>query len=171
MWIAASCILRSSSGPTSSARSICWNHAEKIKSAGMCKSPQMKSTAVWAPPERLPNNLPLSQQSLRRKQASADLLVRSYCHTHDSGNHYTLLQQLWSYQFPEKLIPLLISNAMADMPLPIYGDGLNVRDWIMSAITVRRSIPFCTREGGEVYNVGARQELPNLQVVRSVLKR
>jgi dTDP-glucose 4,6-dehydratase len=105
-------------------------------------------------------------------KASADLLIRSYCHTHGFPGVITRCSNNYGpYQFPEKLIPLLISNAMADMPLPIYGDGLNVRDWIH----VRdhcAAVDTVLHQGkvGEVYNVGARQELPNLQVVRSVLK-
>jgi dTDP-glucose 4,6-dehydratase len=105
-------------------------------------------------------------------KASADLLVRSYCHTHGFPGIITRCSNNYGpYQFPEKLIPLLISNAMNDMPLPIYGDGLNVRDWIH----VRdhcAAIDTVLHQGkvGEVYNAGARQELPNLQVVRLVLK-
>ena len=64
-------------------------------------------------------------------KASADLLVRSYCRTHDFPGIITRCSNNYGpYQFPEKLIPLLISNALNDMPLPIYGDGLYVRDWI-----------------------------------------
>lgn len=105
-------------------------------------------------------------------KASADLLVRSYCHTHGFPGIITRCSNNYGpYQFPEKLIPLLISNALADQPLPIYGDGLNVRDWIH----VRdhcAAIDAVLHEGkdGEVYNVGARQELPNLYVARSILK-
>jgi dTDP-glucose 4,6-dehydratase len=105
-------------------------------------------------------------------KASSDLLVRSYCHTHGFPGIITRCSNNYGpYQFPEKLIPLLISNALADMPLPIYGDGMNVRDWIH----VRdhcAAVDAVLHQGkvGEVYNVGARQELPNLQVVRLVLK-
>jgi len=105
-------------------------------------------------------------------KASADLLVRSYCHTHGFPGVITRCSNNYGpYQFPEKLIPLLISNAMADMPLPIYGDGMNVRDWIH----VRdhcAAVDAVLHHGkeGEVYNVGARQELPNLEVVRRILK-
>jgi dTDP-glucose 4,6-dehydratase len=105
-------------------------------------------------------------------KASADLLVRSYCHTHGFPGIITRCSNNYGpYQFPEKLIPLLISNAMAGMQLPIYGDGMNVRDWIH----VRdhcAAIDAVLHQGkeGEVYNVGARQELPNLQVVRLILK-
>jgi dTDP-glucose 4,6-dehydratase len=105
-------------------------------------------------------------------KASADLLVRSYCHTHGFPGIITRCSNNYGpYQFPEKLIPLLIGNALADMPLPIYGDGLNVRDWIH----VRdhcAAVDTVLHQGrvGEVYNVGARQELPNLQVVHLLLK-
>ena len=105
-------------------------------------------------------------------KASADLLVRSYCRTHQFPGMITRCSNNYGpYQFPEKLIPLLISNAVADMPLPIYGDGMNVRDWIH----VRdhcAAVDTVLHHGkeGEVYNVGARQELPNLEVVRRILK-
>jgi len=73
-------------------------------------------------------------------------------------------------QFPEKLIPLMISNAMNDEPLPVYGDGKNVRDWIFvedhaSAIW----LAFEKGKSGESYNIGARNERQNLEVVRSIL--
>ncbi len=105
-------------------------------------------------------------------KASADLLVRSYWHTHGFPAIITRCSNNYGpYQFPEKLIPLLISNALADMPLPIYGDGLYVRDWIH----VRdhcAAIGTVLHEGreGEVYNIGARRELPNLEVARLILR-
>ncbi len=105
-------------------------------------------------------------------KASADLLVRSYFHTHAFPAIITRCSNNYGpYQFPEKLIPLLISNAMAGIPLPIYGDGLNVRDWIH----VRdhcAAIDAVLHHGkeGEVYNVGARQELPNLEVAKRILR-
>jgi len=105
-------------------------------------------------------------------KASADLLVRSYCHTHGFPGIITRCSNNYGpYQFPEKLIPLLISNALAGMPLPIYGDGMNVRDWIHVQDHCA-AIDTVLHQGkdGEVYNVGARQELPNLDVVRLILK-
>jgi dTDP-glucose 4,6-dehydratase len=105
-------------------------------------------------------------------KASADLLVRSYCRTHGFPGIITRCSNNYGpYQFPEKLIPLLISNALAGMPLPIYGDGMYVRDWIH----VRdhcAAIDAVLHRGkdGEVYNVGARQELPNLEIARRILK-
>ncbi len=105
-------------------------------------------------------------------KASADLLIRSYCHTHGFPGIVTRCSNNYGpYQFPEKLIPLLISNALAGEPLPIYGDGMNVRDWIhVRDHCAAVDVVLHKGKDGEVYNVGARQELPNLHVVRSILK-
>ena len=75
------------------------------------------------------------------------------------------------YQFPEKLIPVLITNAMEDRPLPIYGDGLNVREWIF-ADEHSRAVLMALERGkpGEVYNIGSGDEKTNLEVVREILK-
>ncbi|HYK87956.1 MAG TPA: dTDP-glucose 4,6-dehydratase [Acidobacteriota bacterium] len=104
-------------------------------------------------------------------KAAADLLVRSYNHTHGFPGLVTRCSNNYGpYQFPEKLIPLLITNALADLPLPIYGDGLYVRDWIH----VRdhcSAIDAVLHHGktGEVYNVGARQEMPNIKIAQLIL--
>jgi dTDP-glucose 4,6-dehydratase len=118
-------------------------------------------------------NTPIAPNSpYAASKASADLLVRSYCHTHNFPAIITRCSNNYGpYQFPEKLIPLLISNAMSGIPLPIYGDGLNVRDWIH----VRdhcAAIDAALHHGkeGEVYNVGASQELQNIDVARRILK-
>jgi dTDP-glucose 4,6-dehydratase len=105
-------------------------------------------------------------------KASADLLVRSYHHTHGFPGLVTRCSNNYGpYQFPEKLIPLLITNALANIPLPIYGDGLYVRDWIH----VRdhcSAIDSVLHHGqvGEVYNIGARQEMPNIAIAQLILK-
>jgi dTDP-glucose 4,6-dehydratase len=105
-------------------------------------------------------------------KASADLLVRSYCHTHGFPGLVTRCSNNYGpYQFPEKLIPLLVTNAMANMPLPIYGDGLYVRDWIH----VRdhcAAVDKVLHHGkiGEIYNIGARQEMANLEIVGLILR-
>jgi dTDP-glucose 4,6-dehydratase len=105
-------------------------------------------------------------------KASADLLVRSYHRTHGFPGLVTRCSNNYGpYQFPEKLIPLLITNALADLPLPIYGDGLYVRDWIH----VRDhccAIDAVLHHGqvGEVYNIGARQEMPNIAIAQLILK-
>ena len=104
-------------------------------------------------------------------KASADLLVRSYFKTHGFPAIITRCSNNYGpYQFPEKFIPLLISNALADLPIPIYGDGLYVRDWIH----VRdhcSAIDRVLHQGkiGEIYNIGARQEKPNLEIARLIL--
>jgi dTDP-glucose 4,6-dehydratase len=105
-------------------------------------------------------------------KAAADLLVRSYHHTYDFPAIVTRCSNNYGpFQFPEKLIPLLITNALAGMSLPIYGDGLYVRDWIH----VRDHCAAIDRvlhhgRSGEIYNIGARQEMPNLEIARLILK-
>jgi dTDP-glucose 4,6-dehydratase len=105
-------------------------------------------------------------------KASADLWVLSYFKTYRLPAIITRCSNNYGpYQFPEKLIPLLITNAAADRPLPIYGDGLNVREWIYAdehsravLMALERGIP------GEVYNVGSGHEKTNLEVVREILR-
>ena len=74
------------------------------------------------------------------------------------------------YQFPEKLIPLMISNAMEGRPLPIYGDGQQIRDWLY-VDDHARAILAVIEHGrfGEIYNIGGSRALPNLDVVRKIL--
>jgi dTDP-glucose 4,6-dehydratase len=75
------------------------------------------------------------------------------------------------YQFPEKLIPLMITQALADRPLPVYGDGMNVRDWIHVEDHCRAIMRVLEAgRAGEVYNIGAKQEKPNLHVVKRILE-
>jgi dTDP-glucose 4,6-dehydratase len=105
-------------------------------------------------------------------KAGADFLVRAAHHTHGLNAIITRCSNNYGpYQFPEKLIPLFITNAMASIPLPVYGDGRQVRDWIH----VRdhcRGVDAALRHGqaGEIYNFGGRSERYNLDVTRSVLK-
>ena len=105
-------------------------------------------------------------------KAAADLLVRSYVHTFGLPAVITRCSNNYGpYQFPEKLIPLFISNLLRDEPVPVYGDGLNVRDWIH----VRdhcAAIDRVWRRGqvGEVYNVGGRCEKTNLELTYALLE-
>ena len=106
-------------------------------------------------------------------KAAADLICRSYYKTFGMDVVITRCSNNYGpFQFPEKLIPLMITNAMQDMELPVYGDGMNVRDWIH----VNRSLS-CNRSGhakgssGEVYNIGADSECTNMQIVRHILER
>lgn len=105
-------------------------------------------------------------------KAAADLLVRAYHHTFGFPGLITRCSNNYGpYQFPEKVIPLFISNALQDQPLPLYGRGENVRDWIH----VRdhcNGIDAALRRGrvGEVYNFGGHAELSNLELTRLLLK-
>lgn len=103
-------------------------------------------------------------------KAASDHLVRAYHHTYglpvlttNCSNNYG------PYQFPEKLIPLMIHNALAGKPLPIYGDGQNVRDWLYVADhcrAIRRVLE--AGQPGEVYNIGGWNEMPNLDIVHTI---
>jgi dTDP-glucose 4,6-dehydratase len=106
-------------------------------------------------------------------KASADLLVRSYHKTYGMDVVITRCSNNYGpFQFPEKLIPLMITNAMADIELPVYGDGMNVRDWI-HVTDHCRAIELILDKGrpGEIYNIGANTEYPNVEIVRQILKR
>ena len=106
-------------------------------------------------------------------KASSDHWVRAYHHTFglnvvtsNCSNNYG------PYQFPEKLIPLMLVNILHGRPLPIYGDGLNVRDWLFVEDHCR-GIDACLRRGrtGETYNIGGRNEWTNIDIVRLLCER
>ena len=105
-------------------------------------------------------------------KAAADLLVRSYVQTFDLAAIITRCSNNYGpYQFPEKLIPLMITRALADEPLPVYGDGLNVRDWLHVQDHASAIWEVLTRGRlGEVYNIGGGTELPNIEVVQTLLR-
>ncbi|MCA9093884.1 MAG: dTDP-glucose 4,6-dehydratase [Planctomycetaceae bacterium] len=105
-------------------------------------------------------------------KTAADLLVRSYFHSFGFPAITTRCSNNYGpYQFPEKLIPLFISNAMRDQQLPVYGTGKNVRDWI-HVDDHCRGIDAAMRRGkvGEVYNFGGRTEKTNLEITHLLLK-
>ncbi len=105
-------------------------------------------------------------------KASADMLVRSYVHTFDFPAVITRCSNNYGpYQFPEKLLPLFISNAQNDQSLPVYGTGENVRDWI-HVLDHCRGIDATLRNGriGEVYNFGGRTEMTNIALTKLLLK-
>lgn len=104
-------------------------------------------------------------------KAGSDLLVRSYVETHGLNAVITRCSNNYGpYQFPEKLIPLMISNALSNKPLPVYGKGLNVRDWIYVEDHCA-GVDLATRQGekGEVYNFGGDSEMKNIDVVKNIL--
>lgn len=105
-------------------------------------------------------------------KASADLLVLAYCRTY--GLPVTISRcsnNYGPYHFPEKLIPLMIINALHDKPLPVYGDGQNVRDWLYVEDHCR-AIDLILQKGrvGEVYNVGGHNEMKNIDIVKLICK-
>ena len=103
-------------------------------------------------------------------KASADLLVLAYHRTF--GLPVTISRcsnNYGPYHFPEKLIPLMIANALADKPLPVYGEGLNVRDWLYVEDHCK-AIDLILHKGrvGEVYNVGGHNEMRNIDIVKLI---
>ncbi len=104
-------------------------------------------------------------------KAASDMLVRAAVHTHAfpalimrCSNNYG------PFQFPEKLIPLMIANASEDKQVPVYGDGMNVRDWLYVEDHCEAILGVLERgRVGEVYNIGGHNEYPNLDIVRRVL--
>ena len=105
-------------------------------------------------------------------KAAADLLALAYHRTFRLPASISRCSNNYGpYHFPEKLIPLMITNALNDRPLPVYGKGINVRDWLYVGGHCR-AIDLIIHEGkiGEVYNIGGRNERANLDVVKTVLR-
>jgi dTDP-glucose 4,6-dehydratase len=105
-------------------------------------------------------------------KASADMLALAYQHTFGLPIVVTRCSNNYGpYQFPEKLIPLMIVNALNDKPLPVYGDGMNVRDWLHVKDHCS-AIDTVLHRGrvGEVYNVGGNNEKPNIEIVKLILE-
>jgi dTDP-glucose 4,6-dehydratase len=105
-------------------------------------------------------------------KASSDLLALAYAHTFGLPVVVTRCSNNYGpYQFPEKLIPLMIANAVRDLPLPVYGDGMNVRDWIHVEDHGRGLLAALEQgEAGQVYNFGASSERHNIDIVKQVLR-
>ncbi|MCX7934079.1 MAG: dTDP-glucose 4,6-dehydratase [Planctomycetota bacterium] len=106
-------------------------------------------------------------------KAAADLIVQSYRHTY--GLDTVIVRPANNYgprQFPEKFIPVCITRALRDLPVPIYGDGQQLRDWLHVADNCAGIwAAFCRGRSGEIYNLGARNERKNIDVARQILRR
>ncbi len=105
-------------------------------------------------------------------KAAADMLVQAYQHTFDMPAVITRCSNNYGpYQFPEKLIPLFVSNLLADQQVPVYGDGQQIRDWI-HVLDHCRGVEAAWRKGksGEVYNFGGKCEKPNLELTLLLLE-
>jgi dTDP-glucose 4,6-dehydratase len=148
---------------------------EECRQAGIERYVQISTDEVYGSIEEgsFTERSPLDPSSpYSGSKAGGDLLVSAYCRTY--GINATVCRasnNYGPYQYPEKLIPLSVLNALHGDPLPVYGDGMHVRNWLhvndhCSAVDV------VMREGkpGEVYNIGGPDELPSIEVVRMILE-
>ena len=143
---------------------------------GIARFLQVSTDEVYGslgPEGRFTEDTPLQPNSpYSASKAAADLLCRAFDKTHGyraiitrSSNNYG------PYQFPEKLIPLMINNALAEVELPVYGDGSNVRDWIHVEDNCRGILAALERgELGRIYNIGGGNEISNLELIKLLLK-
>jgi dTDP-glucose 4,6-dehydratase len=148
---------------------------EEVRSAGVERYLQISTDEVYGsiPEGSFTEQSPLDPSSpYSASKAGGDLVVAAYCQTFGvdavicrSSNNYG------PYQYPEKLIPLCVLNALHEDPLPVYGDGMQVRNWLYVTDNCR-ALDLALRNGkaGEVYNVGGPDELPNIDVVRKILE-
>ena len=123
-------------------------------------------------PQDADENYPLRASSpYSASKAGSDLLALSYFTTYKMPVLVTRASNNYGpYQFPEKLIPLMISNAFEDKSLPIYGDGMQIRDWLYVDDHCRAILAVIERgREGQVYNIGGSRALPNVEVVRKIL--
>jgi dTDP-glucose 4,6-dehydratase len=149
---------------------------EVAKSHSIRRFLQVSTDEVYgsaSPGTKFTEESPLKPSSpYAASKAAADLLALSYCTTFKTPVIITRCSNNYGpYQFPEKLIPLMIANAMNDIPLPVYGDGLQVRDWIhVRDHCVALDLVLHTGQVGEVYNISAEEERNNLDVVKLILR-
>jgi dTDP-glucose 4,6-dehydratase len=124
------------------------------------------------PPAEADESFPLRPSSpYSASKAGSDLLALSYFTTYKTPVVVTRASNNYGpYQFPEKLIPLMISNAMANEPLPVYGDGMQIRDWLYVEDHCRGVLAVALKgRAGEIYNIGGNRSIPNLEVVKKIL--
>jgi dTDP-glucose 4,6-dehydratase len=148
---------------------------EAARKHGVKRFLQISTDEVYGslgPTGKFVETTPLSPRSpYSASKAGADLLGLAFFETYKLPVLITRCSNNYGpYQFPEKLIPLMISNALEDKPLPVYGDGLQVRDWIHVEDHCR-ALLLVLEKGtpGEVYNVGGDSEKPNIEIVRLIL--
>jgi len=148
---------------------------EGAKNHGIQRFIQVSTDEVYGSIERgeFTEKSPLSPNSpYSASKAAADLLCRAYFETHHLPAIITrCTNNFGPYQFPEKLIPLAVTNALEDKPIPVYGDGLNIRDWIFVADHCR-ALDVVIQKGqpGQIYNIGGGNEKTNLELIRKLLE-
>jgi len=150
---------------------------ENAKRFGVEKFVQISTDEVYGslgPDGQFEETTPLQPNSpYAASKAAADMMALAFHHTYHVPVVITRCSNNYGqYQFPEKLIPLMIINAMNNKKLPVYGDGLNVRDWIY-VIDHNKAVELVLEKGkiGEVYNIGASTEKPNIEIVKLILKQ
>jgi len=139
-----------------------------------CRMLQVSTDEVYGSIEKglFTEESPISPNSpYAASKASADLLVRAYHETFGMDVLITRCSNNYGpFQFPEKLIPLVISHAIAGKPVPVYGDGKNVRDWIYVLDHCKAiDAVFHSGKSGDIYNAGGKNELQNIDIVKKLL--
>jgi dTDP-glucose 4,6-dehydratase len=181
MWIVPFMGRTISSEPMFSERSACWRKRGRIAKAERAGTQThsaffmyrpTKCTDRWARTTRpFSETTPYSPNSpYSASKAGSDHLVRAYHHTYGLPTLTTNCSNNYGpYQFPEKLIPLVLLNARAGKPLPVYGDGQNVRDWVFVADHCE-AVRTVLAKGrvGETYNIGGGSEKRNIEVVETI---
>lgn len=149
-----------------------------LEAARLAKTPRfvhISTDEVYGsiePPLEADEGFPLQPSSpYSASKAGSDLLALSYFTTYKLPVVVTRASNNYGpYQFPEKLIPLMISNAMEDKPLPVYGDGMQVRDWLYVDDHCRGILAVLHKgKEGSIYNIGGNCSLPNIEVVKRIL--
>ncbi len=149
---------------------------EAARRAGIARFVHVSTDEVYGsiePPQEADESYPVRASSpYSASKAASDLLALSYHTTYKLNVTVTRASNNYGpYQFPEKLIPLMISNVLEDKPLPVYGDGQQVRDWLYVEDHCRAIRAVLDKGGaGEIYNIGGNCSLPNLEVVRRILE-
>jgi len=150
---------------------------ENAKRFGVEKFVQISTDEVYGslgPEGQFEETTPLQPNSpYAASKAAADMMALAFYHTYQVPVVITRCSNNYGpYQFPEKLIPLMIINSLNNKKLPVYGDGLNVRDWIY-VIDHNKAVEVVLEKGknGEVYNVGANTEKPNIEIVKLLLNQ
>jgi len=149
---------------------------ENAKRFGVEKFIQISTDEVYGslgPEGQFEETTPLQPNSpYAASKAAADMMALAFHHTYHVPVVITRCSNNYGpYQFPEKLIPLMIINSLNNKKLPVYGDGMNIRDWIY-VIDHNKAVELVLDKGldGEVYNVGANTEKPNIEIVKLLLK-
>jgi dTDP-glucose 4,6-dehydratase len=149
---------------------------EASKRFGVEKFVQVSTDEVYGslgPIGKFSENTPIDPNSpYSSSKASADMMALSFQRTYGLPVVVTRCSNNYGpYQFPEKLIPLMILNSLNGKNLPVYGDGMNIRDWIY-VIDHNKAVELVWEKGkiGEVYNIGADQEMTNIDIIKLILK-